>query len=170
MRSNVSRRAIRQAGIVVAVYLIAGAFCGWLWHHIWAPAPKGFAYHGYPRFDDDLVFRSTGLCLVIGLAAGLLIGLLVTWLFEADEVFTLGAVVVGSLLAGWLMVWVGSSLGPESMFGAAKSAKDFDGVRASLEAGPLVPWVAFPGGSLLGSVLMLVCFTGRHQWDDRSEQ
>lgn len=165
-----SRLALRQSGIVVAAYLIAGAFCGWLWHHLWAPAPKGFAYHDYPRFDDDLVFRGTGLCLLIGLAAGLLISLLVTWLFEADEVFTLGAVVVGSLLAGWLMVWVGSSLGPDSMFEAAKGAKDFDELRASLEAGPLVPWVAFPGGSLLGSVLVLVCFTGRREPDDRSVQ
>src|SRR3546814_275171 len=154
-----TRKAVLQAVIVLVVFLVAGAACGWLWHQIWAPAPTGFAYQNEPVFDDDVVFRGTGLYMVIGLTAGLVLCAVATWFFEADEVLTLAAVALGSVAAGWLMVAVGSALGPESMYAAAQGAEDFTVIEANLEAGSLVPWIAFPGGALVGAVVVLVAFT-----------
>src|SRR3546814_19207665 len=101
-----TRKAVLQAVIVLVVFLVAGAACGWLWHQIWAPAPTGFAYQNEPVFDDDVVFRGTGLYLVIGLPAGLVPGALANWVFEASAVLNLAALAHGSGARRWLVLAV----------------------------------------------------------------
>ncbi|MDT0201271.1 hypothetical protein [Nocardioides sp. AE5] len=161
MASERTARALRQALVVVLTFIVAGVVCGWLWHQVWAPAPEGFVYQHVPRFEDDEVIRSTGLYFLIAAAAGLLLGLVLTWWFEADEVITLAAVVLGALVAGWVMIGMGAWLGPESMEKVAAGAEDWTELKASMEVAGAAPWVAFPGGALAGAFVILVCFRSR---------
>ncbi|QIX26376.1 hypothetical protein ncot_07005 [Nocardioides sp. JQ2195] len=147
--------------IVIGAFVLAGLFCGWLWHQLWAPAPEGVVYGHVPRFEDDKDFRGVGLYFLVAVVAGVLISLVSTFVFERDEVWTLLAVVVGSLAAGGVMLAVGKALGPDSAAEAARRADDFAKVKGDLHA----PWVtvltSFPGGAALGSVVVLTCFTRR---------
>ena len=67
-----------------------------------------------PYYEPDEEFRGTGLYMLIAGVAGLVLGLLFSFLLEHDEVATLAAVVAGGVVAGLLMAWVGHLLGPET--------------------------------------------------------
>ena len=150
---------------MLAIFVIVGALGGWLWHHLWAPAPEGLVYGGLARFDDDLEFRGTGLYLIIAVLLGLLGGLVCTYFFERHEVWTLAAVALGSVAAAFVMLGVGHTLGPDSAASFAEHADDFETVRGDLHATWLAVGVSFPAGALLGSVTVLSIFTGRTSKD-----
>ncbi|KQY64001.1 MULTISPECIES: hypothetical protein [unclassified Nocardioides] len=154
---------IRDALVIVAVFVVAGAVGGWFWHHLWAPAPKGFALEGVPHFEDDADFRGTGLYVAIAAGLGLVIGIVVSFVFERDELVTLGSVVVGALLGGVVLLAVGQALGPDSAIEAAKHTKDWDPVTGDLHASWLPVLVSCPGGALLGTVVVLTCFNRRRE-------
>ncbi len=146
MRSE-HKTLIRDVLVVVVAFVIAGALGGWLWHHLWAPAPEGVVVEHVAHFDDDADFRGTGLYLPIAAGIGLLLGLVITWVFERDEVVTLLAVAVGSLLGGLVMLWVGHTLGPESASEFAEGAKDWETVTGDLHAAWLPVLLSCPGGA-----------------------
>lgn len=153
---------LRQPLIVLVAFVVTGAGCGWLWHHLWAPAPTGVAFEGKMYFPDDTVFRGTGLYLLIAVGAGLVLGALLTYLLERDEVLTLVAVVLGAVIAGALMAWVGSMLGPESPQAAADALTQEPGeVTGALRADPLARWTSFPSGAVVGALFVLVTFNRR---------
>lgn len=155
-------RLLRQPLIVVGILAVAGLGCGWLWHHLWAPAPTGVGFKGKMYFPDDTIFRATGLYVLIALAAGVLLGAVLTYVFEYDEVATLIAVTLGALLAGALMAWVGSVLGPDSPQPVADALTQEPGeVTGSLSVEPLARWTCFPCGGVVGALFVLVTFNRR---------
>ncbi|KRF17384.1 hypothetical protein ASG90_08860 [Nocardioides sp. Soil797] len=152
---------LREVLIVVGAFVVVGLFCGWLWHQLWAPGPEGIVFNHVPRFEDDKDFRGVGLYFFIAVTAGLVVSLASTLIFERDEVWTLVAVAVGSLAAGGVMLAVGAALGPDSATSFAEGADDMAKVKGDLHAPWLTVLTSFPGGALLGSVIVLTCFTRR---------
>ena len=152
---------LRQVLIVLVTFVVAGLLCGWLWHAWWAPAPQATVFNKRPYFEPDAEFRGTGLYMLIAGLAGLLLGLFFAYFFDRDEVTTLAAVVVGAVVAGLLMAWVGHLLGPENADTVARRTADFEKIDGDLHAGPLAAYVAFPGGAVIGEAAVLVLFTRR---------
>lgn len=169
MASSRTTTIVREALIVIGAFVLVGVFCGWLWHHLWAPGPTGIVFDHVPRFEDDAEFRGTGLYFLIATIAGLAVSLVLTFVLEHDEVWILAAVVVGSLLAGGVMAAFGHVLGPDSAADFAAGAEDFEKVHGDLHAAMLTILVSFPGGALLGSVIVLTCFTHRQPRVPREE-
>ena len=152
---------LRQTLIILVTFVVVALVCAWIWHAWWAPAPTAVVVNHKPYYEPDEEFRGTGLYMLIAGVAGLLLGLLFTFLFENDEVATLATVVAGGVVAGLLMAWVGHLLGPENAAEVARHTADFEKIDGDLHAGPLAAYVAFPGGAVLGSVAVLVTFTRR---------
>lgn len=153
---------IRQPLIILVIFAVAGLACGWLWHQLWAPAPTGVGYQGRMLFPDDVVFRATGLYLLIAISAGLVLGAVLTYLLERDEVATLVAVVCGALLAGVLMALLGAALGPDSAHAAAEQFSKKPGeITGDLSVEPLALWTCFPGSAVVSALFVLVTFTRR---------
>ncbi|MBD8869233.1 hypothetical protein [Nocardioides donggukensis] len=151
----------RDAVLVVLGFTVAGALCGWLWHALWAPAPTGVVVGETAYFPPDQEFAGTGLYMLIAVLAGLVLGGVATFLLERDEVVTLAATVLGAVAAGAVMALVGHLLGPESVAEAIARTADYEEVRSDLRVGTPAAYAAFPGGALMGAVLVLVTFT-RH--------
>lgn len=165
--------------VVVAGFAVLGVVCGLAWEAAWQP-PPGVVY-GEEWFLDpsgpDVGFAGTGLYVLIALGAGLLAGLVVAWLLRGHEVVTLGAVVVGSTLAGWLMYAVGHALGPADPDLLAVGAVDFSRLPAQLDVGDesgFAPFgsaaaVAFPLGAVVGLAVLYLTWSpdgprgGRHR-------
>ena len=152
---------LRQTLIVLVTFVVVALVCAWIWHAWWAPAPTGVVVGKKVYYEPDEEFRGTGLYMLIAATAGLVLGLLFSFLFEADEVATLAAVVAGGVIAGLVMAWVGHLLGPENAADVARHTADFEKIDGDLRAGPVAAYVAFPGGAVLGSVAVLVTFTRR---------
>lgn len=126
-------RAVGWAAGAVAVFALVGVAAGLLWRsRVHAPPGVVVDHHWYPQPWDSgqqADFAATGWYVVIALLAGLVLGLLAARLSRAPEVVTLGAVVVGSALAGWLMLRVGlHGVPPDPRLAAAHAA---DGTKLS---------------------------------------
>jgi hypothetical protein len=158
--SGVAAR-VREVVLVVLAFLLAGAACGWLWHAWWAPAPTGVVIEGQVFFPPDEAFSGTALYMLVAAGAGALLGVVLSLVFERDELWTLAAVVVGAVAAGVVMAQVGHLLGPEDVDRVAARTENFEEVPSDLRAGPLAAYAAFPGGALVGFVVVLVTFTRR---------
>ncbi|WP_110205155.1 hypothetical protein [Nocardioides daejeonensis] len=157
---------LRQVAITLGAFLLVGVAAAFLWYWWWSPAPATNAYlldGGKPFFEPDQQFRSTGLYLAVAVPVGLVLGAVFMWVYDHDELVTLGLVVVGALAAGLLMVAVGSWLGPDAPQSIDVNADYSDGfptVEAALTASRVAWFLGFPGGALVGSVLVLVGFPG----------
>jgi hypothetical protein len=152
-----------QALLVVAVFAAVGAAAGWLWHRLW-DQPSGVVsggewYTSEAGLRDD--FQGVGWYVVIALVAGLVLGLLAAWLFDRSELVTLAAVAVGSVLAAYVMLRVGSHLGPADPHEIAKHAKDGTKLKGALEVTSWPPRGAFPFGAVLGLAVVYAVSSGR---------
>ncbi len=152
---------LRQTLIILVTFVVVALVCAWVWHAWWAPAPTGVVVDKKVYYEPDEEFRGTGLYMLVAGLAGLVLGLLFSFLFDHDEVATLAALVVGGVVAGVVMAWVGHLLGPQNAAEVARHTADFEKIDGDLHAGPLAAFVAFPGGAVLGSVAVLVTFTRR---------
>jgi hypothetical protein len=160
---STSRRVVIDVVAILMVFAVAGAACGFLWERIWT-APTGAAYqhrwlldgHGLP---ED--FSGTGLYVLIAASAGLVLGLVLTLFFDNDEVASLAAIIVGSVLAAYLMWVVGSALGPPDPHAIARTADDLDPIPADLSVHGKSPWLAFPLGALVSAAAVLFLFSRR---------
>jgi hypothetical protein len=156
------RRAYaRDIGVVLLSFAVAGALGALVWHWWWTPAPTGFVFEGDAYFGPDLEFRSTGTYVVVSAALGLLLGVVLTYLLDRDEVVTLVALVVGGLLGAAVLALVGHLLGPESAAEVARGAADGDAVKADLRVQPGAAYLIFPVASLVGSLVVLLTFPSR---------
>lgn len=152
---------MRDAVIVLAVYAVAGLACAWAWHAWWDPGSTGFVFEKRPYFGPDDEFRSTGMYVAIAAPVGALLGVVLAWVLDHDEVVTLLAAVLGAVLAGGLMMAVGHALGPETATAAAQHLADGADVRSDLRVQPGPAWLAFPLGSLIGTTVVLLAFNAR---------
>lgn len=150
------RRAVRQAGVIIGIFLVVGAACGLLWERLWS-APKGLVFEDkWYLTGPDAVhsFDGTGRYILIAAIAGLLLGTILSVAFDRDEVATLVGIAVGSLLAALVMAWVGNLLGPPDPRDKAPGKEDFTELTSDLRVEGRSPYVAFPAGALTGAVIV----------------
>jgi len=151
-------RLLRDAVAVVAAAALVGAVCGALWELWWTP-PTGLVLDHVWYPDEEGVrqlFTGTGLYTVVALAGGVLLGAVCAWLFDQVELVTLVAVAVGSVLAGWLMLEVGTALAPPDPTEAATTAEDYTELPGTLEVEGDGAFVAFPTGALTGIAVVFI--------------
>lgn len=154
-----------QALIVIAVFAVAGALCGVLWEHLWT-APRGVVVDHQWFTDEEGLrgeFSGTGLYVLVAAAAGLLVGLVTSFLFDRAELVTLLAVAAGSVLAAWLMLVVGQHLGPPDPGRLAETAKEGTKLRGHLMVAGKSPYTAFPAGALVGLTMVFFGATKRNR-------
>lgn len=155
-----SRRIAVQLALVVAVLAVLGVVGAFVWHWIWTPVHGVVVSHQWTPTDAlglQQEFSATGWYVVVALVAGLVGGLAAGLIGWRAPVLTLVAVVVGSVLATWLMLTLGGALGPTDPDTLAKTAADGTKLPSALQVSGHSPWAAFPSGALVG---MLVVFIG----------
>jgi hypothetical protein len=141
-----------QALVIVVVFGAAGAGCGWLWHHLWH-APSGVVsqhqwFTSEAGLRDD--FQGVAWYVTLAAVAGLVLGILTSWLLDRSELVTLGAVVAGSVLAAYVMLRVGTHLSPGDPHELAKTAADGTKLKGRLTVDSWPPRGAFTFGAVVG--------------------
>lgn len=155
------RTAVLEAFIIVAVFALVGAGAGWLWWSLW-DQPAGVVSQGRWYTSETGLraeFAGVGWYVAIATVAGLLLGTLFAWLPRRSELVTLVAVVVGSIVAGYLMLQVGMHLSPDDPQQLARDAADGTELPGALRVASWPPRGAFPFGALAGLVLVFVMST-----------
>lgn len=150
----VERRAptpeVVQAAAVVVLCALVGAGSGWLWFTVWDPQ-VGVVLDGVWYLDEQGLrgdFAATGWFVVIGAVAGVVLGLVSALSLSRSELVTLGALIVGTALATYLMWQVGVHLGPDDPRELAKTAQDGDRLPAAMEVSGRSPFLVLPGAAL----------------------
>ena len=148
--------------VVLATYALVGLAAGWVWHELWQPAEGVVVQHQWFATGAGLRedFSGTGLYVLIAVAAGLALGVLFAILGGVRPVVTLVACVVGSLLAGWLMLTMGEWLGPADPQVLAKDLDDGATLPSALRVSGLTPLFAFTLGTLGALALVFTVFQG----------
>lgn len=162
-------REVVEVLVVVAVLAAVGALAGVVWEWVWT-APRGVVtQHEWVPMDAENLqaeFTATGWYVVIGSVAGLLTGAVVALLLDRVPLLTLAGVVVGSVLGAWLMLRVGAALGPPDPHRLAETAKDGAHLADQLKVSRWSPWIAFPGGALVGLALVFIGLSTRPRSQD----
>lgn len=152
--SDVARgHPARRAVVVVAVLVAGGAVAGVVWELLWTPPPGVALAERFSLTSSGLTesFAGTALYVLVAVATGLLLGAVVALRADGAELVTLGAVVLGSLLAAAVMAVVGAALGPPDADDAARGLEDYAPLRQDLRIEGVGPYLAFPSGALLGA-------------------
>lgn len=152
-----------RLALLLAVFAAGGAVAGVVWEWLWTPPVGEVAGGRWLRDAEGLRedVSGTALYIVVAVVAGLLLGVLAGLLSEDSELVTLVAVVLGSVLAGWLMLEVGQALGPTDPQVLAADADRGTRLPGRLEVSGRSPYVAFPAGALIGLLVVFVGFA-RH--------
>jgi hypothetical protein len=148
--------------VVLATYALVGLGAGWVWHALWQPAEGVVVRHEWYATGAGLRedFSGTGLYVLIATGAGLALGVLFAVLGGVRPVVTLVACVIGSALAGWLMLKTGEWLGPADPRVLAKDLDDGAALPNALRVSGLSPLFAFTIGTLGALALMFTVFQG----------
>jgi hypothetical protein len=146
------RWILGQLVVVVALGPAVGVLAGWLWERAWTPATGVALRHQFALDGQGApqAFGATGSYVFWAIAAGILAGVLAGLVARSHELATLGLLLGGAALGGWLMAVVGHSLGPPDPAVLAKTLADFEPLRADLRVAGLAPYLALPAGALLG--------------------
>jgi hypothetical protein len=146
------RVPLLQAVVIVVAFAVVGALCGLLWESVWTPAQGEVVKHVWYPFSWDRAqptyFAGAAWYVVIGFAAGLVLGALSALLLDRAELVTLVAAVAGGLLAAYLMRVVGLHRAPGDPQSIAKTAADGTKLPSDLSAGSGWLVLGFPGGAL----------------------
>lgn len=158
-------RALGQAAVVVVVLLVVGAVGDLVWQWLW-DAPRGVVV-GHRWVQDEVGLRGdfagTGTYVAVAVTAGVLSGLGVALASRRHEMVTLAALVVGSLLAGWVMYRVGVALAPADPQALARTARAGTRLPGTLRVSGASPFLALPAGALVGLVVVFVGLAGRRE-------
>lgn len=150
-------RSIVQALVIVVAFVVLGAVAGWLWHHFY-DAPRGIAYQkrwlGLDEKDYRDQFSGTAIYAVIAGLGALVLGTLLAYLLDRDELLTLAAVVVGACLAAVVMRLVGEHLGNPDPAAIARTAKDGTPIPGDLRLARWTVGLVWPAGGVLGCALV----------------
>jgi hypothetical protein len=160
--ARVSRGSLLWAGAIVVVLVAAGVVGGLVWRAL-VDIPSGVVvgHQWYPDPWDpgqQASFAATGWYVVVAAVAGLVIGLLAAWFSRAPEVLTLVAVVVGSLVAAWLMLVVGLHGAPPDPQTAAAHAADGTRLSGTISRPGAAAFITLPLAAIapLAVVFLLV--------------
>jgi hypothetical protein len=166
MTTAITRRLALQLVLVVAALAAVGALAGVVWQWVWTPTVGVAMGHHWTAGDAiglQHEFSGTGWYVVVGAVAGLVAGVAVALLVDRVPLLTLAAVVVGSALAAWLMMVVGTALGPADQDVVARAAADGTRIPMQLTVTGRSPWIALPSGALLGLLLVFIGLSPRQQ-------
>ena len=156
---------LRRALVVLVTFAAAGALAGVLWHWVWTP-PTGVAVGGEFLLDQAGVreaFTGTAWYALIAIGTGLLLGVVLALALQRWEVVTLVLVLLGSALAAFLMYAVGTALGPPDPAPVAAAADDLTPIPDDLSVSGVSPFLALPGGALVGLTVVFVGLAGSRQ-------
>jgi hypothetical protein len=156
--------ALRTFVVSVVLLAVAGAAAGVVWVWLWTPPSGVVVDHRWVQDETGLRgdFSATGSYVAVAAVTGLLAAVLLAVLFDRAEVVTLIAVLAGSVLAGWVMYRVGLALSPADPRALADSAKDGTRLPGRLAVDGDSPFRAFPGGAMLGLVIVYLGLSRRH--------
>jgi hypothetical protein len=144
-------RGTRLFGVLVAGAIPLGVVLGVLWHWWWKP-PIGIVVSDewvLSPAGPDFAFDGTALYVLIGAVAGLVAGAVVGQ-FVGDRGFAaLGGVLVGALVAAWVMFAVGHALGPPDPQLLAAGKEDLATLPAQLGVGDDVAYAPFGSTAVL---------------------
>jgi hypothetical protein len=164
--TSMNRRLAVQLGLAVVGLAAVGALAGAVWQWLWTPTVGVAMDHHWTAGDAiglQHEFSGTGWYVVVGLVAGLVAGVAVALLVDRVPLLTLAAVVVGSALAAWLMLVVGTALGPADQDVVARTAADGTKIPMQLTVTGHSPWIALPSGALIGLLLVFIGLSPRQQ-------
>lgn len=172
-----SRREVpwRFAILVLCSYIVVGALCGVLWEWLWTPPAQFVQQHQLYYADYSAlrrVFDGTGIYVVVAAFASALVALVVCVLTRRHELVTLGLVIVGSVLAAFVMREVGYALGPPDPAIAAATAADGAKLQGQLQVAGLTPLLVWPMASLFMVALTFFAWPGHPHgpdWDTHDE-
>ncbi|MGH3346802.1 MAG: hypothetical protein ACRDO4_07450 [Nocardioides sp.] len=152
---------VRDVVVVLAGCAAAGALAGVVWEAWWTPPIGVVRDQGWyvDLFESRDLFSATALYVVVGVLAGLLVGAASAFFVDRVELVTLATVVVGSVLAAWLMLQVGSALAPPDPAVLARTAADDTRIPGTVEVSGNWPLGAFPAGALLGVAVIYIGLT-----------
>lgn len=159
MTDGPPRRVPLRPVLVLVAFVVAGAAAGVVWERLWTP-PTGLVVDNTWYLDAEGVqddFSGTGLYVVVALTAGALLGLVAGLTTRGHELATLAVVALGSMMAAWVMLLTGTSLGPPDPRPLADGRADYTEVPADLRVVGTVPYIALPAGGL---TMLAVCFIG----------
>lgn len=159
--------------LVLLAFAGAGAGAGWLWERWWTPTlgvvVDGTWVPGYRMEGDQFVFDfpslegifdGTAQYVVLGLAGGLVLGVLFALLGRRSEIVMLVAVLGGSLLAGFIAYRLGTHLGPIDPTMLEAGAEDATVLPAALTIEGSSPFIAWPLGALVGLCVTYLLTSG----------
>ena len=148
-----------QVAVVVAVFAAVGAVAGVVWEWLWTPPVAVAVQHAVQPTADSVrgEFSGTAWYVVVASLAGLLTAAVMALALDRHEILTLVAVVVGSVLGAWVMLRVGTALGPPDPATVAAGAANGTEIPMELAVPGRSPFLAMPAGALLG---LLVVFFG----------
>lgn len=163
-----------QALLFLLVFAASGALAGVVWELLW-DAPDGIVYQGTWYLEPagpDHAFSGTGWYVVVALVAGALTTLALGWLLPRHEITSLVAIMVGSMLAGWVMFKVGHALGPQDPQALAAGKVDLTTLPSDLlivgaDDQPRLfrfdssASAAFPVGAMIAAVYLFLAVSGR---------
>lgn len=157
------RPVLIQAVLALVLLAVAGVLAGLLWEWLWTPPSGVVVDHQWLQDERGLRgdFSGTGMYVAVAAVVGLLGGVAVATFFDRAELVTLGVVLGGSLLAGWLMYHAGLAVGPPDPHPLAESAKNGSHLPGELVVSGWSPFVAFPSGALVGLTVVFLGLSGR---------
>lgn len=160
------RPALVQLILAVAVLAVLGVVAGAVWEWVWT-APKGVVVdHAWVADDEASLrgqFSGTGWYVVVASVAGLVGGAVVALFVDRFPLVTLLGVVLGSVLAAWLMYGVGVWLGPGDPQTLAHAAKDGTHLPGQLQVDHKSPWTALPAGALVALAMVFLGLSAAHR-------
>jgi len=148
---------------VLGAYLVAAVVCGVVWEWLWTPPVQVVQHHQLFYVDYASlrhVFDATGVYVVVAAFASALVALVVCVLTHRHELVTLGLVVVGSVLAAFVMREVGYALGPPDPMIAAAHAADGTRLAGELRLSGTTPLLVWPMASLFLVALTFFAWPG----------
>lgn len=154
---RVGRGPLGDVVAILGAFASVGLLAGVLWWLLVDPAEFTKAPDGGAMSELEVSrrFAADGWYAVIGSLAGFLAGLGLTWWRTRDFRLTTVLVVVGSVLAAWIMVTVGGALGPGDPDVALEEARRGDRVPVELAVSAVPFYLMWPVGALVGALMVL---------------
>jgi hypothetical protein len=156
-RPGTHGRVARDIAVCLGVLLVLGALAGVVWWLL-APSPEFTKLRNESTMGEDqlsLQFAADAWYAVVAAVAGVLSGAGLTWWRDRDPLLTSACVLVGSLLAGGLMSWVGHVLGPGKPDVALATAKVGQHVPDQLVLHAHTGYLVWPIAALVGTLVVL---------------
>lgn len=146
-----------DAAIVLGVFALVGTLAGLVWAAVVDPVIVTRVEGGTTAAELELGrrFDADGWYFLVGAAAALVLGVLVTAWRSRNAVVTLLLVLAGTVLAALLMAGVGHLLGPDDPSQVLVDAAVGSTAPEQLRIGSWAVYLAWPLGAVAGALAVL---------------